>query len=37
MKVPMSIRKEVKEHEEVDISLARNGFGDQFGLNRDWM
>jgi hypothetical protein len=33
----MSIRKEVKEYEEVDFSLARDGYGDEFGLNGDWM
>lgn len=33
----MSIRKEVKEYEKVDFSLSRIGFGDQFGLNGDWM
>jgi hypothetical protein len=33
----MSIRKEVKEYEKVDFSLARDGYGDEFGLNRDWM
>jgi hypothetical protein len=33
----MSIGKEVKGYEEVDFSLARDGFGDQFGLSGDWM
>ena len=36
-RVPMSIRKEVKEYEEVDFSFSRIGFGDQFSLNGDWM
>ncbi len=33
----MSIRKEVKEYEEVDFSLSYIGSGDQFSLNDDWM
>ncbi len=33
----MSIRKEVKEYEEVDFSFSRIGFGDQFSLHGDWM
>ena len=37
MRIPMSVRKEVKEYEEVDFSFARDGYGDQVGLNRDWM
>jgi hypothetical protein len=36
-RVPVSIRKEVKAHEEVDLSFPRTGFGDQFRRNGGWV
>ena len=33
----MSIRKEVKEYEEVDFSLARSGDDGQFYLHGSWL
>jgi hypothetical protein len=27
----------VKDYEEVDFSFSCDGFGDQFGLNGNWM
>jgi hypothetical protein len=31
------MRKEVNTDEEVDLSLACDGFGNQFGRNWDWV